>query len=99
MALRVRIAARAANQVRAAAEWWADNRSSAPGAVSADFAEAVAFLAEQPGIGARHLGTRTPDVRRLYLSRIRYFIYYRVAGDDLEILALWHESGERKPPL
>lgn len=29
-----------------------------------------------------------PDVRRLYLSRIRYFVYYRVTGDELQILAL-----------
>ena len=85
--------------VQAAAKWWADNRPSAPGAVSADFAEAVALLADQPGIGTRHLGTRVPDVRRLYLGRIRYFVYYLVTGDELQILALWHESRDRRPSL
>lgn len=53
MALRVKVSARAASQVLIAAQWWQANRQSAPGAVHADFGEAVALLAEQPGIGAK----------------------------------------------
>jgi plasmid stabilization system protein ParE len=49
MALRVKVSARAASQVRKAAEWWADDRPAAPGAIAADFGESVALLAEQPG--------------------------------------------------
>src|SRR5436305_2451495 len=66
--------ARAASQVRRAAEWWAQHRPAAPGAVGADFGEAVALLAEQPGIGAKYEGARAPGVRRLFLGRIGYFV-------------------------
>src|SRR6185295_12169437 len=69
MALRIKISARAASQLRKAAEWWAQNRPAAPGAVGADFREAVVLLAEQPGIGAWYEGARAPGVRRLYLGR------------------------------
>ena len=86
MALRVKISARAANEVRQAAEWWLVNRTSAPGAIGTDFAESVALLAEQPAIGAKYSGSRTPGVRRLFLSRVGYFIYYRVDGTELRVL-------------
>lgn len=99
MAFRIKISARAASQVQKAAEWWAENRPAAPGAVGSDFGEAVALLAEQPGIGARYEGARAPGVRRLYLGRIGYFIYYKVEDGALQVLALWHASREHQPPL
>lgn len=97
MPLRIRISARAANEVRRAAQWWLENRPAAPGAIGTDFAESVALLAEQPGIGAKYAGSRTPGVRRLYLSRTRYFIYYRADGRDLKVLAFWHASRDDQP--
>lgn len=99
MALRVKVATRAASQVRKAAEWWVLNRPAAPGAIGADFGESVALLAEQPGIGAKYAGARTPAVRRIFLSRVGYFIYYEVEGDYLHILAFWHASREHQPVL
>lgn len=97
MALRVKISARAATQARRAAEWWQLNRPAAPGAVAKDVGESVALLAEQPGIGARYEGARTPEVRRLFLGRIGYFLYYRVNNETLEVLALWHASRGELP--
>jgi len=97
VALRVKISARAAGEVRRAAEWWQANRPSAPGAISADFGESVALLAEQPGIGAEYEGSRTPEVRRLYLGRVRYFIYYKVESGSLNILSFWHARRESPP--
>ena len=44
-------------------------------AIAADFGEAVALLSEQPGIGAKYKGSRAISVRRLFLSRVGYFIY------------------------
>ena len=99
MALRVKVSARAASQVRRAAEWWLQNRSAAPGAIAADFSESVALLAEQPGIGAKYVGTRAAGVRRLFLSRVRYFIYYKVEKESLHVLAFWHASREEQPSL
>ncbi len=46
MALRVKVSARAALQIDKAAEWWAENRPAAPGAVRQDIGEALALLAE-----------------------------------------------------
>lgn len=97
MALRVKVSARAARQVRSAAAWWAANRPAAPAAVASDFGEAVALLAEQPGIGAAHFGARTPGVRRLYLGRVRYFVYYKATSSELHVLAFWHASREPQP--
>lgn len=99
MALRVKIATRAANQIRKAAEWWSVNRPSALNAIATDFGEAVALLAEQPGIGAQYKGSRTVGVRRLFLSRVGYFIYYLAEDGFLHILAFWHASRENQPPL
>jgi plasmid stabilization system protein ParE len=99
MTLQVRVARRAAAQVQAAAVWWAENRLAAPGAVAKDFGEAVRLLAEQPGIGAAYRGARAVGVRRLYLSRVRYFIYYRADGSYLNVLAFWHASRGNEPVL
>lgn len=99
MALRVKVSARAANHVRNAAKWWVANRPAAPGAVAVDFGESVALLAEQPGIGTKYAGTRTPGVRRLYLGRVRYFVYYKATSSELQVLAFWHASREHQPVL
>jgi plasmid stabilization system protein ParE len=99
MALRVKISARAAAQILEAAQWWAENRPAAPGAVRKDIGEALALLALQPGIGAAYQGSRAKDVRRLLVGRIRYFIYYRATADALEVLAVWHVSRGRQPAL
>ena len=99
MTLRVKVSARAALQVRRAAEWWAENRPAAPGAIRIDIGEALALLAEQPGIGAAYEGARTMGVRRLLVGRIRYFIYYRATQDTLEVLAVWHVSRGNQPSV
>jgi plasmid stabilization system protein ParE len=97
MALKVVISARAAAQVRQAAQWWSTHRPAAPDAIATDLRGALTLLAEQPGIGAPYLGSRTHGVRRLYLSRIRYFVYYRVSGDALHVLTFWHENRGQQP--
>lgn len=99
MTLRVKVSARAASQIRKAAEWWAENRPAAPGAVRTDIGDALALLAQQPGIGTAYEGTRTKGVRRLLVGRIRYFIYYRFTLDTLEVLAVWHMSRGKQPSL
>ncbi|MBS3964004.1 MAG: type II toxin-antitoxin system RelE/ParE family toxin [Methylomonas sp.] len=99
MALQARVAARAANQVRKASEWWSVNRPSAANAIATDFGEAVSLLVEQPGIGAKYEGSRTVGVRRLFLSRVGYFIYYKAEDGFLHVLAFWHASRDHQPPL
>jgi plasmid stabilization system protein ParE len=97
MPLRIKVSGRAAAQVRKAAQWWLENRPMAPGAIATDFGEALALLAEQPGIGTPYLGARVPGVRRLFLGRVRYFIYYRATPESLDVLAFWHASRDHQP--
>lgn len=99
MALRVKISARAAAEIRKADAWWAENRTATPGAIATDFAAAVSLLAQQPGIGAKYEGTRVPGVRRLYLNRVGYFVYYKAEAGLLKVLAFWHASREHPPVL
>ena len=99
MALRVKVSARAASQIHKAAEWWAENRPAAPGAVRTDIGEALTLLAQQPGIGVAYEGARTKGLRRLLVGRIRYFIYYRVTLEALEVLTVWHENRGKQPSL
>lgn len=51
-------------------------------------------MATYPGVGARALNAGLAGVRCVYLSRIRYHLYYRVTRqpEAVEILALWHAS-------
>ena len=99
MTLRVKVSARAASQIHKAAEWWAENRPAAPGAVRTDIGEALALLAQQPGIGTAYEGAKTKGVHRLLAGRIRYFIYYRVTPETLDVLTVWHVSRGKQPPL
>lgn len=99
MRLQVKISARAAAEIRRAAVWWLANRPAAPVAIGTDFADAVALLAEQPGIGAKYEGARVPGVRRLFLSRVSCFIDYTADAQDLKVLAFWHSSREQQPRL
>jgi plasmid stabilization system protein ParE len=92
LAFVVRIKPRAQREIERAAAWWAENRPAAPGAIRKDVEAALALLVEEPGIGTRIETARSDAVRRLYLARVRYFIYYRVRGKFLEVVAFWHSS-------
>jgi plasmid stabilization system protein ParE len=93
----VRVKPRAERQITKAAEWWAENRPSAPGAIRKDLEAALALLITEPGIGTKVETSRPQTVRRLYLGRVRYFIYYRVSTNFLEVVAFWHERREQGP--
>ena len=99
MARRIRISARAAVEIRRAADWWVVNRPAAPTAVGTDLAEALSLLAEQPGIGAKYEGTRALDVRRLLLGRVGYLVYYAADEESVDVLAFWHSVREDQPRL
>ena len=97
--MRVRVKTRAARQVETAAAWWADHRPAAPGAIRLDLQAALALLAEHPGIGTRVENAHDPSTRRLYLARTRYFVYYRVKGRYLDVIAFWHASRDGTPSV
>jgi plasmid stabilization system protein ParE len=92
VALELFISRRAAREIDRIAEWWAANRPAAPGAVRQDLEAVFALLVEQPGIGTEVPEASAPHVRRFYVDRIRYWIYYRVRGQRLEVVSVWHAS-------
>jgi toxin ParE1/3/4 len=51
--------------------------------------EAVARLADQPGLGRPG---RVPSTRELVVARTRYIVPYRVKRDAVEILRVFHTS-------
>ena len=99
MALRIRVSARAEAQIRKLDEWWGVHRLAAPDAVLHDVHAALSLLAQQPGIGTLYVSVRVQGVRRLYLSRLGHFVYYRATDETLDVLAIWHASRERQPLL
>jgi plasmid stabilization system protein ParE len=96
---RVVFTQRALAETREAVTWWRENRPAAPDAIREELARVVTLLAAQPRIGARARSERLPGVRRLFVSRVRCFIYYRVdeRAASVVILAFWHESRGRGP--
>lgn len=97
--MRIRVTKRADAQIDQAAIWWEQNRPLSPGALDEELAEAFALLISQPAIGAPALNAKTKDVKRVHLARVHYYLYYRVRGEQIEVLALWHTSRGTPPPV
>ena len=90
--MNVRVTKRARTLIDRAAEWWDQHRDLAPEAFDEDLAKAFLLLSTEPLIGAPVPSPRVQGVRRLHLARIRYHLYYRIRGRQVEVIALWHTS-------
>jgi plasmid stabilization system protein ParE len=97
--LPIKVTRRAAREIARACEWWDANRPAAPGAVQEEIGRVFRLIAHQPGFGARAVNPKLAGVRRVHLSRVHYYLYYRVRSDPaaVEILALWHTSRGSSP--
>jgi plasmid stabilization system protein ParE len=93
----VRFRRSAAAQVEKAHAWWSEHRPAARFAVREELARATALIAVQPGLGAPATNARLSGVRRLLLSRIGYWIYYRESNGGIDVLAFWHVSRGSRP--
>lgn len=92
--LPLRLSKTARNQVDKALAWWTRNRDKAPDALIEELDEAAWLISTTPLSVGRH-GSKARGVRRLYLPRVRYYLYYRVVGSPpahVEIVGLWHVS-------
>ena len=100
MSYRVRLAFQAELQGLEITEWWEANRPKAPGLFDEEIAKALAYLVDAPHSGfplrGRHRG-----LRRLVLHKTRYHLYYNVDEErrEVEIVAIWHTSKGKGPPL
>ena len=97
--LRIQVTDDARTQIAAAVAWWTKNRPAAPGAILEELDRTLGLLCLQPTMGARARRAILSGVRRVTLSRIRYYLYYRVVDDVLQVLALWHTSRGMGPGL
>jgi plasmid stabilization system protein ParE len=96
---RIRISSAAAAHIEAAAEWWRTHRDKAPDAFDEDLDAAFELIRSAPGSGSR-VKARRIGVRRVWLGRIGYFLYYREGDSDIiEVLALWHAARRSRPQL
>ena len=88
-------------QIVAADRWWRVNRTGAPNAIREELERASSLISVQPGLGARARNIPLTGVHRLHLARVRYDLYYRVAGDlrRVEILSFWHAHRGGRPRL
>jgi plasmid stabilization system protein ParE len=73
----------------AEASFIAEDDPVAAGLVVERVMAAVALLAAQPARG--HPG-RVPNTRELVVPKTRYIVPYRVRGDTIEILRVFHTS-------
>ena len=91
-ALQLDITEQAEQHILAATAWWSQHRPAAPDAVLEDVDHALELPRVQPDLGTRARIATLPGVRRITLTRIRYYLYYRVTSETLQVLALWHAS-------
>jgi len=89
----------AKREIAAARRWWRKNRDKAPRAFDEDLDRAITLILDHAEIGAKIGGTRRPGARRLYLERLRYYLYYEETEGAIFILALTHTARQRLPRL
>lgn len=94
---RIRISSLALRQIDRASEWWRAHRDKAPAAFDQDIDAAIALIRRNPRVG-QPVQLRRP-ARRLWIERIRYYLYYREHDAYIEIIALWHASRASRPKL
>ena len=90
----------ARGQLERARTWWLEHRDKAPLAFDEELDALFALLESRPTLVGRP--TIEPEgVRRVYLARIRHYVYFQLSADSetVEILALWHGSRGTEPPL
>ncbi|MBP8810741.1 MAG: type II toxin-antitoxin system RelE/ParE family toxin [Kofleriaceae bacterium] len=87
----------ARREIDEADDWWRANRAS-PDAVLEAIERFVALASDQPHLGAR-LGAPLDHCRRLLLSDIGYWVYYRVVEARVEVLSFWHVRRAGRPRL
>lgn len=101
MTLQLRYAKRAVRQIAAAAAWWHENRPLAPMLFERELAQAIRVIEENATLFAELKTTKAKGIRRVVMARSRYYLYWHVVDDGsvAEVLACWHTSRGRHPPL
>ena len=98
--MRVFFRSSALDDARQIQDWWIENRPAAPTLFLDELKSALDLLAAQPQAGRIARSDQDlANVRRLLMHRSRYHLYYRVDGEDLEVLSIWHSSRGGDPEI
>jgi plasmid stabilization system protein ParE len=99
--LPVELTALAAQQIRKAEAWWRVNRTAAPNAIREELQRAFTLIALQPRIGSAAVNVKLQGVRRIFLRRIKYHVYWHLVSEPqrVEVVAFWHGRRGKGPPL
>ena len=95
--LEMRFSPHSFRQIDAADSWWIENRPANPHLFLAELQTALKQIQRFPTIFADLKDNRVPGLRRLLMSRTRYYVYWTVSNDAIEILAVWHTSRGNGP--
>ena len=87
--MRVRWLRKALRNLDDEATYIAADDAAAAGLVVKRVLDTVSILAEQPGLGRPG---RVPGTRELIVAKTRYIVPYRVRGETVEILRVFHTS-------
>lgn len=92
---------RASRDVAEAKRWWRANRTKAPRALEEELTATLDLISGTPGIGAIARNVVLPGVRRIFMNRVNYYLYYRpnLESRIIEIVALWHARRGTGPRL
>lgn len=98
---RIDVGLSARHQIKILNAWWRKNRSAAPNAVRDELARVFRLILNQPYIGPPATDVDLPEVRRVHLSRISHYLYYRVLESEgiVEVLAVWSDERGGPPPI
>ena len=94
---RIRVSPRASRQIESASVWWTRNRSDDPSLLQAEVDRVFPLISSQPGIGLLTPKGKIKGLRRIHLSRTRYYLYYRTRRSTVDVLAFWHSSRGSDP--
>jgi plasmid stabilization system protein ParE len=84
-------------QINTAADWWNKNRSDALKLLQDEIDRGFGLISSRPQIGQLARNTKIKGLRRIHLSRIRYYLYYRAKRSTVDVLALWHSNRGSDP--
>ncbi len=79
-------------------QWWTANRAD-PDAIVDAISRFVTLVGDQPRLGPQFETSRVRGCRRLLLSDVGYWVYYRVGNERVEVLSFWHVRRGRGPGL
>ncbi|HET7435412.1 MAG TPA: type II toxin-antitoxin system RelE/ParE family toxin [Thermoanaerobaculia bacterium] len=98
---RIDVGNTARRQIDEVNRWWRANRSAARNTVETELARVFRLILNHPYIGPAAEDVDVAEVRRIHLSRIGHYLYYRVleAEGVVEVLAIWSDSRGETPQI